>query len=124
MKLFCNIGWHNWETLNSEELRVDSFELFGKLHEDVRIGTTFKQKCRKCGKERQKNLFFSQSEIVLHMLREVNDDLRRTNEKMKDNNKRLREIFHKLKSTNSDPNEKLRKSVERMNEAVKSLKDY
>jgi hypothetical protein len=106
MKLFCNLGWHNWETLNNEELRVDSFELFGKLHEDVCIGDILMQRCKKCGKTRDRAIYFSQREIVLHMLREVSDDLRRTNEKMKYNNKKLRE------------------SVGRMNEAVKSLKDY
>lgn len=123
MKFLCSLGLHCWETIQSSEFRAEQYTLFDKEHYDLRIGNILTQECKGCGKERQTVLRFTQSEIVLHMLREVGEDLKRNNEKLKDNNRRLKEIYHKLKSTNSDPNEKLRKSVERMNEAVRRLKD-
>jgi hypothetical protein len=128
MKFLCSLSLHSWVTTNTSDFRAERYKLFGKDHYDLRIGNILKQKCKECGEGRQIISHFSRNEIVLHMLREVNEGLRRNNESLKhivegveENTKKLREATNRLKS--KDPNEKLRKSVERMNKAVRRLKD-
>lgn len=82
MNIACRFSLHSWETIEKREIRKDSY-LRSHFHENLLVGNSFTNQCRRCGKVEEKTVYYTEKEILLGYLLETADKIETTAENLK-----------------------------------------